>query len=339
MRSKCGRSASGYNLFCASLKGGEISTFGKEWQNLSESEKNTWKEKAKQSIQPNMTERQQKSYIKRQTDMITHCSKNLEKVNVEVVGMVLKSGVLQVFGTNKSVQWLENTIDVQRQFVCNSHLDGCNTVENTLRENLRRMVQDLFNSKYSEAVGKASRVPYKKRNYTVTGLPEGVSFSKPSKYGVLKLKQILSVKENIMFTVDRIATNIELGKNSEDDQIPNDAQQNVTMEGDDQHVAEEQEEENTVTAESSNETNKEHLQSQPDGRRLKRRKKGKPFSKRKVSKSKWTPKQLDTLRNEPENYCSGCGEFYYTSTQENEDWVMCACGSFHHEFSCQCHCK
>jgi len=50
------------------------------------------------------------------------------------------------------------------------------------------------------AVGKPSRVPYSKGGFSVTGLPEGVPFRKPSGYGTKQLKKIMEAgKDQIKF--------------------------------------------------------------------------------------------------------------------------------------------
>ncbi|XP_068739128.1 serine-rich adhesin for platelets-like [Montipora capricornis] len=72
---------------------------------------------------------------------------------------------------------------------------------------LRRQVQELFNKKYSELLGRSAKVPYKdvKRNQSrlrVTNMPGGIDFKHPSNYGVGNLRQILTSKDNLVFQLD-----------------------------------------------------------------------------------------------------------------------------------------
>ncbi|KAL4660576.1 general transcription factor II-I repeat domain-containing protein 1 isoform X1 [Arapaima gigas] len=75
---------------------------------------------------------------------------------------------------------------------------------------LRKQVESLFNAKYAEALGLAepTRVPYSKfqmypEDLNVLGLPEGMSFRRPSCFGAAKLRKILAVSNQIHFVIKR----------------------------------------------------------------------------------------------------------------------------------------
>ncbi|XP_028417786.1 uncharacterized protein LOC114542438 [Dendronephthya gigantea] len=81
-----------------------------------------------------------------------------------------------------------------------------NNEENTRKfaqdNQLRKDVQDLFNTKYSEATGEDTPFPYKRKHeFEVDGLPSEIPFRKPSGYGVGQLKKILESRDHIGFRI------------------------------------------------------------------------------------------------------------------------------------------
>ncbi|NXM48004.1 GT2D1 protein, partial [Gymnorhina tibicen] len=77
---------------------------------------------------------------------------------------------------------------------------------------LRKMVEEVFDVLYSEAMGKSSVVPLPYERFlkepgslAVTGLPEGVSFKKPLEYDVKSLMAILEHSHSIRFRLKRPA--------------------------------------------------------------------------------------------------------------------------------------
>ncbi|NXJ19583.1 GT2D1 protein, partial [Dicrurus megarhynchus] len=77
---------------------------------------------------------------------------------------------------------------------------------------LRKMVEEVFDVLYSEAMGKSSVVPlpYERLlkepgSLAVTGLPEGISFKKPLEYDVKSLMAILEHSHSIRFRLKRPA--------------------------------------------------------------------------------------------------------------------------------------
>ncbi|NXY82344.1 GT2D1 protein, partial [Alcedo cyanopectus] len=77
---------------------------------------------------------------------------------------------------------------------------------------LRKMVEEVFDVLYSEAVGKSSVVPLPYERFlkepgslAVAGLPEGISFKKPMEYDVKSLMAILEHSHSIRFRLKRSA--------------------------------------------------------------------------------------------------------------------------------------
>ncbi|NWV46242.1 GT2D1 protein, partial [Daphoenositta chrysoptera] len=77
---------------------------------------------------------------------------------------------------------------------------------------LRKMVEEVFDVLYSEAMGKSSVVPLPYERLlkepgllAVTGLPEGISFKKPLEYDVKSLMAILEHSHSIRFRLKRPA--------------------------------------------------------------------------------------------------------------------------------------
>lgn len=76
-------------------------------------------------------------------------------------------------------------------------------------------VQQLFNSKYSEAIKKpGSRVPYLRGGFTVENLPDGIFFKKPFHYGTKQLQAIMEKKSEIKFVItDNLDINLQSNRN------------------------------------------------------------------------------------------------------------------------------
>uniref|UniRef100_A0A7M4EIV1 GTF2I repeat domain containing 1 n=1 Tax=Crocodylus porosus TaxID=8502 RepID=A0A7M4EIV1_CROPO len=77
---------------------------------------------------------------------------------------------------------------------------------------LRKMVEEVFDVLYSEAIGKSSVVPLPYEKFLkepglllVAGLPEGISFKKPTEYDVKSLMAILEHSHSIRFRLKRPA--------------------------------------------------------------------------------------------------------------------------------------
>ncbi|NXM26852.1 GT2D1 protein, partial [Oxyruncus cristatus] len=77
---------------------------------------------------------------------------------------------------------------------------------------LRKMVEEVFDVLYSEAMGKSSVVPLPYERFlkepgslAVAGLPEGISFKKPMEYDVKSLMAILEHSHSIRFRLKRPA--------------------------------------------------------------------------------------------------------------------------------------
>ncbi|KAM9320091.1 general transcription factor II-I repeat domain-containing protein 1-like [Gastrophryne carolinensis] len=75
---------------------------------------------------------------------------------------------------------------------------------------LRKQVENLFNRKYAKAIGASHpvKVPYSKflmypEDLFVVGLPDGVSFRRPTCLGITKLRKILEKSNDIHFVIKR----------------------------------------------------------------------------------------------------------------------------------------
>ncbi|XP_056602520.1 general transcription factor II-I repeat domain-containing protein 1 isoform X4 [Triplophysa dalaica] len=73
---------------------------------------------------------------------------------------------------------------------------------------LRKQVESLFSSKYSEALGlpEPAKVPYSKfqmypDDLYINGLPEGMTFRRPNCFGAVKLRKILAASSQIQFVI------------------------------------------------------------------------------------------------------------------------------------------
>uniref|UniRef100_V9KAI9 General transcription factor II-I n=1 Tax=Callorhinchus milii TaxID=7868 RepID=V9KAI9_CALMI len=81
---------------------------------------------------------------------------------------------------------------------------------NTRITELRKLVENLFEKKYAEAIKTTSPViiPYplfqsNAEDLSVEGLPEGIPFRRPSTYGIPRLERILLANEKIKFVIKR----------------------------------------------------------------------------------------------------------------------------------------
>ncbi|PIO32127.1 hypothetical protein AB205_0000760 [Aquarana catesbeiana] len=75
---------------------------------------------------------------------------------------------------------------------------------------LRKQVEELFEKKYAEALGKTEvmPVPYQKfeanpTDMYVEGLPENIPFRSPSWYGIPRLEKIIQAANRIKFIIKK----------------------------------------------------------------------------------------------------------------------------------------
>ncbi|XP_078404558.1 general transcription factor II-I repeat domain-containing protein 1 isoform X4 [Cetorhinus maximus] len=155
----------------------------------------------------------------------------LSKLNTEVACIAVHEETMFVLGTEKGKLFLNARRELQKEFVkyCtnwNAQLREMEMLKmvtdngrNVQRDSpdpmadiyvLRKMVEEVFAVLYSEALEKSSivPVPYEKilrdpPSIMVHGLPDGVSFKRPSEYEAHTLKRILERSNRIRFTVKR----------------------------------------------------------------------------------------------------------------------------------------
>lgn len=103
--------------------------------------------------------------------------------------------------------------------IANDALSSC------LRESSRVHIGTYFGGLYiniccfsfkGEAIGKpGSRVPYQRGNFTVEGLPEGVTFKKPYCYGAQQCKSIVEAADSISFKIQSEPADEQSGNNED----------------------------------------------------------------------------------------------------------------------------
>nr|XP_058943677.1 uncharacterized protein LOC131771836 [Pocillopora verrucosa]XP_058956347.1 uncharacterized protein LOC131783605 [Pocillopora verrucosa] len=101
-------------------------------------------------------------------------------------------GQLFGFGSPAGQDFLSRNPELMFKF--KSHFGGADNKDVTYKD-----ITALFNQKYSQMVGKPSRVPYLKGGFEVEGLPEDLPFRKPFMYGGMQMRRILEAKESIIF--------------------------------------------------------------------------------------------------------------------------------------------
>ncbi|NP_001082250.1 general transcription factor II-I repeat domain-containing protein 1 [Xenopus laevis] len=157
----------------------------------------------------------------------------LSKLNTEVACIALHEESAFVVGTEKGRCFLNSRKELQadfQRFCIGAHKkDQENEVKRRNRDGiqniqhvplgptsdiylLRKMVEEIFEVLYSEALGKSNivPVPYVKvmkepGSVVVLGLPDGISFRKPAEYDLKSLMLILKHSHNIRFKL-RIPT-------------------------------------------------------------------------------------------------------------------------------------
>ncbi|XP_041438204.1 general transcription factor II-I repeat domain-containing protein 1-like isoform X2 [Xenopus laevis] len=150
----------------------------------------------------------------------------LSKLNTEVACIALHEESAFVVGTEKGRCFLNSRKELRADFqrFCGSHKkDQENEAQRRNRDCiqniqkvplgptsdiylLRKMVEEIFEVLYSEALGKSNivPVPYEKvtkepESVVVLGLPDGISFRKPTEYDFKSLILILEHSHNIRF--------------------------------------------------------------------------------------------------------------------------------------------
>ncbi|XP_053817090.1 general transcription factor II-I isoform X9 [Vidua chalybeata] len=124
---------------------------------------------------------------------------------------------------NSSVPEIEVTIeDSPQKEQSDSHTNGSNTILkqqgrefsfdlwNAKITDLKQKVENLFNEKCGEALGRSEpvKVPYAlfdsyPEDFHVEGLPEGVPFRQPTTFGIPRLEKILRNKSKIKFIIKK----------------------------------------------------------------------------------------------------------------------------------------
>ncbi|XP_028403475.1 uncharacterized protein LOC114526156 isoform X2 [Dendronephthya gigantea] len=207
------RSTSGFNIFTSKLlssdeckkiesKSEKMTFVATKWQSLSDSERSVWKNEAKniKRVVPSLLtlEEKKKQIAKSKKNLIKELT-YLESLGCESAVLMHDSGTGTVnqYGSAKGAQFLLQDNAVALKFM--NFFDTTNRGPNYTNKDVR----DLFNKKYSEACGKpGSRVPYLKKGFTVTGLPNGIEFRKPNNYGEEKVKAIMNAQEGIVFQLE-----------------------------------------------------------------------------------------------------------------------------------------
>ncbi|XP_028415020.1 uncharacterized protein LOC114538099 [Dendronephthya gigantea] len=119
----------------------------------------------------------------------------LENLGCQISSLIVDNmGVVFQIGSNQGNQLLSCNPEIGIKF--REYFGSSN------RKYHRNDVQDLFNKKYSEAVGKNCRVPYSKGGFSVIGLLEGIRFKKPYNYGAHQLRKIMESADDIKFIID-----------------------------------------------------------------------------------------------------------------------------------------
>ncbi|XP_028418203.1 uncharacterized protein LOC114543418 [Dendronephthya gigantea] len=197
-----------YNVFCSEffksdeckgLSNTERNKLAAErWNLQNEDEKKKYGETAKalSSVDIKVLDDEQKRKL-----IERHCKKLVEEIRIlEDLGcqtsslMINNEGTVFQLGSNEGNHFLSCNPDIGIKF---REYFG-----SSVKKYRRNDVQDLFNKKYSEAVGKSCRVPYSKCGFRVVGLPEDISFKKPYNYGSLQLKKIMEAADKIKFIIE-----------------------------------------------------------------------------------------------------------------------------------------
>ncbi|XP_044308813.1 general transcription factor II-I repeat domain-containing protein 1-like, partial [Varanus komodoensis] len=155
----------------------------------------------------------------------------LSKLNAEVACIAVHDENIFVVGTEKGKLFLNARKEVQADFkkFCKVHqrkeqeLDGQKKAKDFGRSIprispdqgsdvylLRKMVEEVFDVLYSEALGKSTVVPLPYEKFlkepsmlTVSGLPDGLIFRKPTEYDAKSLMAILEHSHNMRFRLRR----------------------------------------------------------------------------------------------------------------------------------------
>uniref|UniRef100_A0A8C6X422 GTF2I repeat domain containing 1 n=1 Tax=Naja naja TaxID=35670 RepID=A0A8C6X422_NAJNA len=149
----------------------------------------------------------------------------LSKLNTEVACVAVHDENTFVVGTEKGRLFMNTRKEVQADFkkFCKHDLDGQKKAKDFGRTIprispdqgsdvylLRKMVEEVFDVLYSEALGKSSVVPLPYEKFlkepgwlTVVGLPDGLTFRKPIEYDAKSLMAILEHSHNMRFRIKR----------------------------------------------------------------------------------------------------------------------------------------
>ncbi|XP_060714640.1 uncharacterized protein LOC132838386 isoform X1 [Tachysurus vachellii] len=215
------RELSPYNLFCRDIlkNKGTMKDMGR-WSTLGKEDKDKYCQEAAalrahgqaQDLSPEMRDHQIKMHLKK---LKLEVSK-LEDLSVEtaVLSFDRQKSSLEVYelSSKGAADFLHST-DTVNNFALHFKASSSAATSSTRVEVnvLLRKVQDLFNQKYKEAGG-TGRLPYQSlvnqgMTIKVAGLPNSLTFKKPSYYGRNQLEAILQAAEEISFEINAAQCN------------------------------------------------------------------------------------------------------------------------------------
>ncbi|XP_028416357.1 uncharacterized protein LOC114540361 [Dendronephthya gigantea] len=208
------RGTTAYNLFCSSMltsdeckqltNSEKLKLTVSTWNSLTSEERSKWIEKAKELqkvVVSELSEKECNQRIKKARKQLISQLAYMETLGCEASVLLMDpsdSCKLKQYGTEKGMRFLEDNQTIALKF--GEYVDTSHRVNFKVDD-----VAKLFNKKYSEACGKASsRVPYKKGGFEVTGLPDALSFKRPSAYGQKQINAIMENAENITFILSSL---------------------------------------------------------------------------------------------------------------------------------------
>lgn len=220
---------SAFNIFCKehhehSPTGviSNIKEVSSMWGQLTGPEKEAYKQRAQQlkatQDPAEMTEKNRQKFISKQLKAITSICTTLGGAGIDIaaVGLDTQTGAPVICGGGGNLSQsfvLHESIQAQFMHYMGSTLNMAAPFQKpyvSINENgagpanLREKVRDLFNLKYSQALGRKSSLSYKRiteGKIKMYGLPEGIELKNPASYGRKKLVKILEHADQLSIVV------------------------------------------------------------------------------------------------------------------------------------------
>ncbi|VDI41441.1 Hypothetical predicted protein [Mytilus galloprovincialis] len=181
-----------------------LKSLGQRWANTSEDEKMVFRTKAKEVREDPFKGMSPDEAANIQINVISNSCALLHSLGYEIAAIAAKdTEPSHVFGSPKGLEFIQGA-KIQNDFresVFGNIVYVNVKNEKETKQDLSEQVRKIFNSCWASVSSKKQAVPYgslfKRKEFKMEGLPDGIKFKDTSSYGLASLRIIISHKDAI----------------------------------------------------------------------------------------------------------------------------------------------